>query len=223
MKRRLLYILCTICLFLIFQMPATAEEIAGFPVIEETGHEAGISNDWKILPKEAKETGFIEGFAFDGGHRCAIRVDNKIIVYDETICIFNCQFKTEGSCRLSFWNGDLIVYSTRGEHFFKFDLETSELKEYRLDESRVDGYKVSEALELNPEDPNTDNGFYVANHLGNRNFTIGYDMLIYVKDGRAQTVYSSYTKVVAWKFAVVVNFVVLLFLFWLEKRNWRIK
>ena len=223
MKRRLLCILCTICLFLIFQMPATAEEIAGFPVIEETGHEAGISNDWKILPKEAKETGFIEGFAVDGGHRCAILVNGKIMVYDETTCIFKCQFKTAGSCLLYFWNGDLIMYDVRSEFFFKLNFETTELKEYRLDDARRWGDKVIEVLDLNPGDPNTDNGFYVANHLGNRNFTIGYDMLIYVKDGRAQTVYSSYTKVVAWKFAVVVNFVVLLFLFWLEKRNWRIK
>lgn len=58
-------------------------------------------------------------------------------------------------------------------------------------------------LDLNPGDPNTDNGFYVANHLGNRTFKIGYDMLIYVKDGKAQTVYSSYTKVVGWIINVI--------------------
>lgn len=203
MKQSLCCILCAVCLFLIFQMPATAEEIAGFPVIEETGPDTGKVFDWKILPKEEKETGFIEGFAVDGGHRCAILVNGKIMVYDETTCIFKCQFKTSGSCKLSFWNGDLILYSVRDESLFTFDFETSELKEYRLDDTYIKGYEVSEALDLNPGDPNTKNGFYVTNHLGNRNFTIGYDMLIYVKDGRAQTVYSSYTKVVGWIINVI--------------------
>lgn len=203
MKQSLCCILCVVCLFLIFQMPATAEEIAGFPVIEETDPDTGKVFDWKILPKEEKETGFIEGFAVDGGHRCAILVNGKIMVYDETTCIFKCQFKTAGSCLLYFWNGDLIMYDVRSEFFFKLNFETTELKEYRLDDARRWGDKVIEVLDLNPGDPNTKNGFYVTNHLGNRTFKIGYDMLIYVKDGKAQTVYSSYTKVVGWIINVI--------------------
>lgn len=210
MRRSLCCILCVVCLFLIFQMPATAEEIAGFPVIDETGPDTGKVFDWKILPKEEKETGFIEGFAVDGGHRCAILVNDKIMVYDETTCTFKCQFKTAGSCLLSFWNGDLIMYDVRSEYFFKFNFDTSELKEYRLDDTRVWGDIVDEALDLNPGDPNTKNGFYVTNHLGNRTFKIGYDMLIYVKDGKPQTVYSSYAKIFYWIVFAIVNIIVAL-------------
>ena len=210
MRRSLCCILCVVCLFLIFQMPATAEEIAGFPVIDETGPDTGKVFDWKILPKEEKETGFIEGFAVDGGHRCAILVNDKIMVYDETTCTFKCQFKTAGSCLLSFWNGDLIMYDVRSEYFFKFNFDTSELKEYRLDDTYIKGYEVSEALDLNPGDPNTKNGFYVTNHLGNRTFKIGYDMLIYVKDGKPQTVYSSYAKIFYWIVFAIVNIIVAL-------------
>lgn len=205
MKRSVCCILCAICLFLLFQMPATAEEIAGFPVIEETGADTGKVFDWKILPKEEKETSFIEGFAFDGDQRCAILVNDKIMVYDEANCIFKCQFRTSGACLLSFQDGDLIMYDVRSEYFYKVNMKTSELREYRLDDSRAYGYKVDEALELNPGDSNTNNGFYVTNHLGNRTFKIGYDMLIYVKDGKAQTVYSSYTKIFYWIVFAVAN------------------
>lgn len=221
MKRSVCCILCAICLFLLFQMPAMAEEIAGFPVIEETGADTGKVFDWKILPKEEKETRFIEGFAFDGGHRCAILVNDKIMVYDETNCIFKCQFRTGGPFLLSFWNGDLILYLIRSEYFYKINIDTSELKEYRLDDTRVDGYKVDDALELHPGDPNTKNGFYVTNHLGNRTFKIGYDMLVYVKDGKAQTVYSSYTKIYYWIVFAVANVIAaFVFLrFYLERKN----
>ena len=229
MKRGLLRIVCAICLILLFQIPTIAEgiapskeeNIAGFPVIEETGPDTGKVFDWKTLPKEEKEKGFIENFAFDGGHRCAIFVNNKIMVFDETNCIFKCQFRTGGPFQLSFWKDDLILYLIRSQYFYRINLNTFELKEYRLDDTYIKGYEVSEALDLNPGDSNTENGFYVTNHLGNRTFKIGYDMLIYVKDGKPQTVYSSYTKIFCWIVFAVANTIaaIILLQFYRKKKK----
>lgn len=151
---------------------------------------------WEVLAPDETETGIITAFAADGNRRCAVGIGDHVLVYEKTACVAAFNFETSGSYRLAFEDGQLIIRANREQEYLQVDLETGRIIALTSTPAGDAADRTDPDLQMEIGDPQTENGYYLTNTLGNRRISLGYDKLVYVENGREEIVYSTVTKLV---------------------------
>lgn len=218
MKKIILVLSLLFCTLGLLQTQVGAYEIDGVPVSKAQAEETSKyleACEYQVLP-DRTANGVISHFASDGTAKCAVGIGNTIFVYEKENCIAAYRFKPEGSYRLMVQGDFLFVYSVRDACFLKVDIRSSEVEMYTPDTLPQNGSKV---FEMNIGDPDTDNGYYLTNVLGNRAVSAGYDRLIYVKNGTETVLYKTNQKTLLEASLLLAGVISLLIVFTKRRRK----
>ena len=205
-----------------------AEEIDGYPIIKEDADELAAFlkyHQWEVLPVSTEKIGLIDSFATADQNLCAIQLDDKLFVIsgEDTIACY--YYHTEGTSKLLFQDGCLVVYEVRGSKLLFIDCVTGELSLYSIDVKAADLRLQAEFYkfgEIHSNKTVDGDGYYVTNHLSWTNQIFNsYEKLVLKQNGQEIVLYETHMHIVFFLCVCISTVIVaiVLFLHFCRRKN----